>query len=178
MRMEHRTERQVMITFKDWQKNNASTEVEEGVNPTDFDSVGMDQDLRNAGVPFDGQSMNTAADAVRDRDDVEREYQIKLHALVQKRSQMSCEDDPNKTDPTAGPRGETSGGTVDANIRRYLKNKVDAMKAQWDKENKARAAVPVKATGTGFKKDPRGVYKRDDEDPGVDKSGTDIGRAS
>jgi hypothetical protein len=94
---------------------------------------------------------------------------------MQKKAHGPCEDDPSKTDPTVGPEGETSGGTVDANIRRYLRDKTKAMSAQQKRENKARAAVPVKLTGTGFLRDRANLFKRDDKNPGADMHGIAAG---
>ena len=158
-----------MKSFGEWLKNSADTagevEVAEGVNPTDVDSVGKDQDLDNAGVPFDGEAIEKAAAVDRERDEIERAYQLKLHNLMQKKSAAS-DDDPAK-----GPEGQTTGGTIDKTIRKYLADKVAEMGKWQDRDNEARADVPVKATGTAFLKDPNHFFSRDEKDAGVDKHG-------
>lgn len=164
-----------MKKFIKWQ-NDTSTEnqeekQEEGVNPTDIDSAGNDQDLNNTGIPYNGDAINKSTFVDKEKDELEREYQKKLWNMMNKKTPS---DDPSDIDPTKGPQGETPGGILDKTIRDYLMKKIKLADKQAIKEKQARAEIPVKTTSTYFIDDkkrlfsPRGDAKATDGN--VDKS--------
>jgi len=134
-----------MKSFKNWKEKS------EGVNPTDIDSAGMDQDLDNVGIPYDQEAIEKVALVDRERDEIDREYQKKLFdkAFPQK----PVNDDPNDIDPTQGPQGETQGGTIDANIRSYLMDKLDKENKRRHKSRAEREKINAKLTSTFFRQD-------------------------
>lgn len=122
----------------------------EGVNPTDIDSAGMDQDLDNVGVPFDGEEINKVSQVNSEREQIERDYQKKIWDLMNKKNHN---DDPNDIDPTQGPKGETPEGVVDDQIKKYLQKRYDDMDVWGIKSSQQRSKVPVKTSSSYFMQD-------------------------
>ena len=137
-----------MKSFKSWKEE--SDNKQEGANPTDIDSAGMDQDLDNVGTPFDQEAIEKTALVDRERDENDRDYQ---RQLFDKMFQNMPKDDPNDIDVTAGPQGETGGGTVDGKIRSYLMDKLEKEKARQMKSRAEREKINVKTTSTFFRQD-------------------------
>ncbi len=138
-----------MRSFKSWKEELASKK--EGVNPTDIDSAGMDQDLDNTGIPYDRDAIEKVALIDRERDEIDREYQKKLFDKAFPKKPEN--DDPNDLDVTKGPQGETKGGTIDANIKTYLMNKFDKENARRSKSRAEREKVNAKVSSTFFRQD-------------------------
>lgn len=128
---------------------------EEGINPTDIDSAGKDQDLANTGVPFSGDAINKVASIDKERDELERDYQVKLWGMMNKKQPS---DDPCDIDPTKGPHGETPGGILDKTLRDYLMSKIKSADEQAKKLDREREDVVVKTTSTYFIDDKKGIF--------------------
>lgn len=139
-----------MKRFSEWQKES----IGEGINPTDIDSSGMDQDLDNTGVPFDMDAFNKVTMTDRERDELDREYQKKIFDLMK----LGDSQDPSDIDPTKGPEGETTGGTVDQAIHDFLSGKNQAMKKWGDKYTREREDVPVNMPSTAFIQDKKKFF--------------------
>lgn len=164
-----------MKRFIKWQEDmfgKTEPEVkEEGVNPTDVDSAGMDQDLDNAGVPYDFKTAEELASGDKGSDEAERDYQLQIFQMMIK---STPKDDPNDVDPTKGPQGHTSGGTIDKAIMDFLKKSYEDKDEKVKDVEKLRDRIPVKTTSTAFRQDDR--TPRNDVNPeggNADKS-TDI----
>lgn len=148
----------------------------EGVNPTDTDSAGKDQHPdNNPGIPFNGPAIDSVIAVEKEKDESEREYQMALHNIMNKRSEdIKYSEDPNIKNPDEGPEGHTSGGTIDDDARDIIKKHIEIMDDIYDKENSLRREVPIKTTSTMFRQDRYGQYtpREDDKtDVNQDKSG-------
>ena len=129
--------------------------VSEGVQPTDADTAGKDQHPENnPGVPFDGEAINKVAGIEKERERDEREYQKNIFDLMMKKFGQSSKDNDSQ-DPTKGPSGETSGGTIDDIVKKYLASKMEKQAQNYGKSNDVRAEVPVKTTSTMFRPEKR-----------------------
>jgi hypothetical protein len=150
-----------MKRFIKWQEDmfnkTEAPEVKEGVNPTDVDSAGMDQDLDNAGVPYDLKTAEELASGDRGRDEAERDYQLQIFQMMIK---STPKDDPNDIDPTQGPQGHTSGGSVDKAIMDFLKKSYEDKDEKAKDVEKLRGRIPVKTISTAFRQD-RKVARND-----------------
>lgn len=129
---------------------------EEGVNPTDVDSAGIDQDLNNTGVPFDIKSAEDIYLKTKAAEESDREYQKKIFELM-----MKGQD--TEEDPTKGPQGSTSGGIINDKVREYIKNQMEKEKNDNNDINHSRATVNPLSPYTQFIADPNGWNSRGPE---------------
>jgi len=133
----------------------------EGIEPTEIDTAGTDQNLDNVGTPYIDKEFNKTVDDLDDEEKIEREYQKKIFDLMKKNQP---ETDPSKLDPTQGPEGETSGGIVDGAVRKYLKDMYKKVDDSREKVHVQRNKVNVKTTSTYFMQDKKKLFSpRNDE---------------
>lgn len=140
-----------MITFKEFL---------EGVNPTDFDSAGKDQDPENYGIPYHDEEMKKLVDKKLNRKKTERGFADQIA------KEKPEETDPNKLDPTAPAKKDYIKDN-----KLFAKYLDDSDKALED-EDKIAKEVPVKTTRTMFRYDREGQYspRGDTDDVQADKS--------
>jgi len=132
-----------MRKFIKWQ-NDTSTK-KEGVNPTDIDSAGNDQDLDNIGMPYNDDAINQLNSSDKERDDLEKKYQKKLWDLINK-NKHSDKNDTKYDD------------TLDKTIKDYLTKKTKLADEQAAKNEKIRSKIPIKTTSTHFIDDKKGMF--------------------
>lgn len=143
---------------KYWRKR-----IKEGVNPTDFESAGEDQALRNAGTPFNKDGLNKSDDRERERDENEIEYQLKIFKKTSREAQEKTKDDPSEINVI---KFADEPNATDKNSVRIMKDFIKKMDDWAQKNRDSRSSIPVKTTSTAFR--PTQRERDDDENPTVD----------